>query len=312
MDSATAARARGLAAPHARATSDEIVVTMIASRPGGGASTLVLRGVDEGFADVRPGLEVVEGRPLRPGVDEVMVGRAAAGRFAGLAAGQELQLGRRRVPVVGVFAAGGSAAESEVWGSRALVAELSGRQGTSSALRVWLRSPAGLGALTASLAGYPELALEVSSERSLAGRQGRRVAVLVAGLGGFIGGLLALAAALGAAVTLHAQVAGRRREIAVLRALGFSRRAVLASFLGEGLLLAAAGGLLGLLAALALHGAGTSLVNLSSYTEVRVTLLATPATLLLAFALAAGLGLAGALVPALRAAAVPPGLGTRR
>jgi putative ABC transport system permease protein len=314
LDAPTATRAASLAAGAVGVSeaSVEVVVTMTVERPGGGVSNLVLRGVDEGAVALRRDLRVIAGRPASLAADEMMVGRGVAGRFVGLDLGQEMQLAGRPVKVVGVFTVGGGAAESEVWMGRPLVATVSGRTGIATSIRVPLARPGDLIKVQAALAGYPELALEAVSERTLFDRQGRRVAELVQGLGVLIGGLLALAATLGAAVTLHAQVAHRRREIAVLRALGWTRPAVLGSFLVEGLLLAVAGGVVAAAGAALLDGASTSLVNVTSFTEVRVTLHADAAAVVTALALAVGVGLAGAMVPALRAAAVPPGPGMRR
>ena len=309
-----AALATGAAGVPLESASHETVVTVtVARREGGALSNLVLRGVDATALSLRPGWRMVAGRAADPGADELMIGRAVAGRFEGLGVGDRFEIvPGRAATVTGVFAAGGSATESEIWGPRELVAAATGRKGITSSVHVLLPASSRLAAVRAAVAGYRELDLEATSERELFERQGLRVSMLVQGLGGLVGLLLALAATLGAAVTLHAQVASRRREIAVLRALGWTRSAVLLSFLAEGLLLAGAGGALGAAGALLLDGSGTSLVNVASYTEVRVTLLATPAALLTALALAVGVGLAGALVPAVRAALVKPSSGMRR
>jgi putative ABC transport system permease protein len=285
---------------------------MSVERNGGGASNLVLRGMDADAVALRRGLRMVAGRPAAFGADELMVGRGVAGRFVGLDVGQTIELSGRRVAVVGTFSLGGGAAESEAWAGRELVEAVSGRSGIANSIRVELVRPGALVAVQAALDGYPELGLEAVTEHTLFDRQGRRVALLVRGLGALVGGLLALAATLGAAVTLHAQVAHRRREIAVLRALGWTRLSVLGSFLAEGLLLAVAGGVLGAAGAACFNGASTSLVNVATFTELRVTLRADAATLGAGLALAVGVGLLGAMVPAVRAAAVPPGPGMRR
>ena len=318
LEAPAAARAAALATAAAgvslESASHETVVTVtVARRDGGELSNLVLRGLDAPALALRPGWRVVSGRPADPAADELMIGQAVAGRFEGLGVGDRFEIvPGRAATVTGVFTAGGSATESEIWGPRELVAAATGRNGIASSVHVPLPSPSRLAAVRAALATYRELDLEATSERELFERQGLRVSMLVQGLGGLVGLLLALAATLGAAVTLHAQVASRRREIAVLRALGWTRGSVLVSFLAEGLLLSVAGGALGALAALLLDGRSTSLVNVASYTEVRVTLLATPAALLTALALATTVGLAGALVPALRAALIRPSSGLRR
>src|SRR5258706_15830433 len=55
----------------------------------------------------------------------------------------------------------------------------------------------------------------------------------------------AMGASFGAMNTMYAQVAARTREIGTLRAIGFSRRSVLAAFIFEALLLCLIGGVIG-------------------------------------------------------------------
>ena len=55
----------------------------------------------------------------------------------------------------------------------------------------------------------------------------------------------AIGAAFGAMNTMYAQVSARTREIGTLRAIGFSRRSILFSFVIEALMLCLTGGLLG-------------------------------------------------------------------
>src|SRR5439155_23895204 len=61
----------------------------------------------------------------------------------------------------------------------------------------------------------------------------------------FVGGFIVYNA-------LAIAVAQRRREIGILRALGVTRRAILALFVGEGMILGLAGSVLGLIAGLGL------------------------------------------------------------
>ena len=110
--------------------------------------------------------------------------------------------------------------------------------------------------------------------------------------------------------TLSISVLRRRTDIGVVRALGASRRAVFAAFLGEGLALGAAGSALGLvlgagLAAGALRlvgGTATELYLPSAHPVLRLD----PVVLGFAFALGVATSGLSALAPALEAANVEP------
>jgi putative ABC transport system permease protein len=125
-------------------------------------------------------------------------------------------------------------------------------------------------------------------------------------------GLLALATAMtvfmgvgagfAAANTMYAAVASRTREIGTLRALGFTRGGILASFLLEALLLSVLGGGLGCLLALPVHGITTGTNNFNTFAEITFNFRITAGLLAVALALSVVLGLVGGFFPA-RAAA---------
>lgn len=300
--------ARVLARPEVAAGAGEVVVTMSLPRRGGdGISNVILRGVPEASYALRPALTIVAGRMPRPGTEEAMVGRAIAGRLDGAEIGGLLDLTpRRSVHVVGAFAAGGSALESEVWADREIVARAVGREGLASSVRVRLRDPGAVEAFAAGIADDPALGLAAESEARYDERQREGMARFVLGIGLLLCVCFALGGTIGAAVTMHASVAHRQREIGTLRALGFPRRSILTAFLLEALLLAGAGGLLGVGGALALGRVRFSLVNVANWSEVVFRFQPTPAVLLASVAFAALLGLVGGLLPAIRAASVPP------
>jgi len=107
--------------------------------------------------------------------------------------------------------------------------------------------------------------------------------------------------------TMFAAVAHRTAEIGTLRALGFSRGAVLASFVGESLCLS----LIGYAGGVLLGAGAVTLVNvvmqgvafqLPSFSTAVVTLRLSPFILLVALGLALLMGLLGGFLPARRAA----------
>jgi putative ABC transport system permease protein len=103
---------------------------------------------------------------------------------------------------------------------------------------------------------------------------------------------------------MYAAVSNRSREIGTLRALGFSRTAILFSFLVESVILALGGGAVGAVASLAMGAARFSMINMASWSEMVFSFEPTPETILSAMIFAAVMGLAGGLFPAVRAARV--------
>lgn len=312
---------RVLDGPHVRRAGDgallgagEVLVVVALERLGGGGeSNVQVRGLDARSFAVRGGVEIIAGRAARPGTDEAIVGHRLRGRFRGTEIGESVELApHRSVTVVGAFTDGGSALESEVWADIETVRSSSGRAGLVSSVRVVLDSPAAYADFAAWLGRDRALGVVPLREDVYYERQSSQTALFVRALGWLLGGLFTIAACLGAMVTMHASVAERRFEIATLRALGFSRGAVLASFLLEAWALAALGGALGASASLALGWVRLSAVNIASWSEVVFSFAPTP-LMLLGAAMGGGLmGLAGGLVPAIAATRVSPAHAMRR
>jgi len=116
---------------------------------------------------------------------------------------------------------------------------------------------------------------------------------------GAIGGVALLVGGVGVLTIMNTALAERIEEIGLLRALGATRRQVLLMFLGEAVLLAALGGLMGLLAVLAL-------ILLARAVVPGLPVAIEPLYLLLSLALSCGIGLLAGIVPALNAANLDP------
>ncbi len=125
---------------------------------------------------------------------------------------------------------------------------------------------------------------------------------MIRALGLFLVVIMAAGAIFGALNTMYAAVGSRTREIATLLALGFTPRAVLASFLIESVLLCLIGGIFGCLLALPIHGVSTGTTNWSSFSEVAFEFRISPGILAIGLLASVGLGLLGGYLPA-RAAA---------
>jgi putative ABC transport system permease protein len=290
--------------------SPELVVQPFFRRHDGGRENVLVRGVEPVALRVHDEVRIVEGRMFTPSAGEALVGRGVEGRYAGAELGSELDFGRGTWRVVGVFEAGGSSYESEVWVDVRQLANDAKRPLPYSGVRVRAAPGADLEALARRIGDEPRWALEALPETEYYAKQAESANVfyvLVVGLALLAG----VGAAFGATNTLYAAVESRRAEIGTLRALGFSRGAVLGSFLLEALALALGGFLVGaLLAALLgrvvsalLGGVGFGAVT---FTTNVITLRVGPGDLATALALSLAIGLVGGLAPAARAAQLRP------
>jgi putative ABC transport system permease protein len=117
---------------------------------------------------------------------------------------------------------------------------------------------------------------------------------------------MGVGAVFGAINTMYAIVSTRTREIGTLRALGFSRRSILVSFLIESVILATIGGAIGCLLAFPMNGFSTGTGQTQSFSEIAFAFRITPGIVAtgMAFAIVA-MGVLGGLLPALRGARLP-------
>ncbi len=265
-------------------------------------ANVAVRGVDDIAREVHREVRIVEGRWFSQGAPEVIVGRGASRRFVGLEPGRVLRLGRsgaRDYTIVGVFEAGGSALESELWAPRTMLADSYGRRFVSSVL-IALESPQAVPAALDYIKG-PAVRLEARRETDYYVELSRTTRELVR-LTTALVGIMAIGAAFAVANTMYAAVDRRRREFAMLRTLGFPRGAILGALLIESLLLCLAACLLGLLAARFVSGRRADFFSDTTYTVLTYEAVLTPQVMLAAALLASLVAVAGAVAPALRAA----------
>jgi putative ABC transport system permease protein len=265
-----------------------------------------LRGVSPAALAVRPDVRIVEGRMFQPGTNEIVVGRAASQQFAGLAVGSTVRWGEGSWQVVGIFDAGGSVSESELW-CDAKVLQPAYRRGNSyQSVYLRLESVDSFQKLKDALTTDPRLNVTAIREQDYYAQQSRVLQTVIRTIGFAIAGLMGLGAIFGAVNTMYSAVASRTREIATLRALGFGAMPVVISVLVESLLLSLAGGVIGgLLAWAAFDGYQTATMNWQSFSQVAFAFAVTPALLLRGLVYAALMGLLGGLLPAIRAARLP-------
>jgi putative ABC transport system permease protein len=290
--------------------SAEVVMVLAQDKLGGTAgqvSNVLLRGVPEVAVEVRPEIRVIEGRPPKTGTNEVMIGKGLVGRFRGMQIDESFDLKKNRpVKVVGIFEAGGSSFESEIWGDVDQVRSAFGREGLASSVTVQLESPAKFDAFKATMESDKQLGLETMTEVTYYEKQSNGTALFIKIMGVIIVFFLALGGMIGALITMQAAVAQRKREIGTLRALGFSQGSILVSFLTESAVLAFAGGIVGVLAALALSSVKISMMNFATWQEVVFAFDPDPGLLVGAVFAGAAMGILGGFFPALKAARVSP------
>lgn len=278
-------------------------VVNLPSRSDGTDANAQLRGVGEQAWELRPQLKIVEGRKFRPGLRELVVGQGAMQQFRGITVGQQLTLANQSWTVVGKFASGDSH-ESELWADGEVLASTYNRQSFQSAT-VKLDGKDGFKRLKAALAADPRLKLDVLTTRDYYSKQSEQLSTLIRILGLVIGSIMAVGAVFGALNTMFAAVAGRAREIATMRALGFRGVPVVIAVMMETMLLALLGGLLGAaIAWLVFNGYQVSTLG-SNFSQVVFQFRVSPELLWTGLKWALGIGLIGGLFPALRAARLP-------
>jgi putative ABC transport system permease protein len=284
-----------------RLVSKEVVVLItLPKRDTGTATNVTTRGVGAAAFELRPQLQIVEGRAFRPGSSEVIVGASIAQRFEGAAVGSLLRFGGREWRVVGRFEAKGSAYDSELWVDAEQLQQ-SFRRNAWSAVVARLADPATLPALKERLEGDPRLTLDVKYEREFFEEQSKALSNFISYLGLTLSVIFSVGAMIGATITMYAAVANRTGEIGTLRALGFRRSSILATFLLEAVLLGAVGGVAGVLLASLMQFVHISTLNWQSFSELAFSFALTPRIILLSLGFAVLMGLIGGFLPAVRA-----------
>jgi putative ABC transport system permease protein len=270
-------------------------------RNNGGTTNIIVRGLEPIGRKLRPGFRIVEGRDLKPGVNEAITSISMAKRFQNLALGEKLEVNKGiEFKIVGHFEAAGSAAESEVWAD---LRDLTSARRTPSAVscvNLRARDVAARDALKKRLHDSEQFNLKAVEEREYYESQ-MSAAIAIRLVGYVLAFFLTIGAMFAAANIMFAAVASRGREIGTLRALGFSRDSILKSFLLESVLICLTGGLIGCLATLPLSGLSSGTANWQTFSELTFEFRFGPAVLARGVVMALVMGALGGLFPAIRA-----------
>lgn len=291
--------ARGTAG-EALASREVVVLNSLPKLESGKRSNVPMRGVTDMAFRLRPTVRIAEGRTFRPGSNEVIVGRNVARQFAGVEIGQTLSFAQRQWTIVGIFDAGRTAFDSEIWGDADQLLQAF-RRVTYSSVVARLTAVDALDAFDAAVAAEPRLTFDVKREKQYYEDQSRGLSQFISTLGIVLSVIFSLGAIIGAAITMYAAVATRTGEIGTLRALGFRRSAILRAFLLEALLLALVGGVVGLFAATGLQAISISTTNFQSFSELAFSFALTPRVVVLSLLFALVMGFVGGVLPALKA-----------
>ena len=290
--------------PEGPLVSPELFVIIDRKKIGAGTDANVpLRGVEaSGFA-LREAFEIVEGRNFEPGRNEVIVGDGAAGAFEGLLVGDRIDVGRASWEVVGRFTAGGGVAESEIWTDTRVLQQMYQRGNSWNVALVRLRDAEVFDAFEAALTDDPRVSLGARRQTAYMAAQSEPIEVFISVVGWIIVVMMSAGAVFAALNTMYAAVSSRSREIATLRALGFSRLPVVVSVMIESLVFGLIGALVGGAASWFLFdGFRAATINWASFSQVAFAFEVTPELLVQGITLALVIGTIGGFLPAVGAA----------
>jgi len=280
----------------------ETVVLISLNRSGSAqASNVVIRGTSPAGLQLRPQVKMIEGRQFRPGSSEIIVGNNIAKGYDGTRIGERLRFAQREWTIVGIFDAGASGFDSEVWGDADQLMQ-SFRRISYSAMVLKLADSNLFERLRSEIDADPRFAGEVKREQVFYSDQSKSLSTFLNVLGLTLTAIFSIGATIGAMITMYASVSTRVAEIGTLRALGFRSGSVLAAFLFEALLLGLVGGLIGLAGASLMQLVSFSTTNFQTFSDLsfRFLLTAKIAAQTLLFALL--MGVLGGFLPAVRAA----------
>jgi putative ABC transport system permease protein len=287
-------------------SSEVVVVAAFPMKSTGTDANAQVRGVSDSVLQVRNNIKMVKGRFLTPGLNELVVGSKASQLYSGFDLNSEVIFGGSSWVVVGVFDAGGSAFDSEIWcDSNNLNQTYKRPQNIFQSVTVSLTSEDMFEPFKNSVSSDPQLTLSVEREIAYYAKQSESVGILIRVLGFLVASVMAIGAIFGAINTMYSAVSARSVEIATLRALGFRARHIIISFVTESVFISLIGGVAGILLILPINNRAASTMNWQTFSQLSFTFVITPAFMFKGLLFAAVMGFLGGLFPAARASRVP-------
>lgn len=280
---------------------ETVVLISLNKRGSAKPSNVIIRGIGARGLALRPQVRLTSGRMFRPGASEIIAGASIARRFSGAGIGETLRFGQREWTVVGLFDAGNSGFDSEVWGDADQLMPAF-RRVAYSAVVLRLADTSLFDGFKKDIEGDQRLTLDAKREQTFYADQSKALSTFISVLGLILSVIFSIGAMIGATITMYASVANRVGEIGTLRALGFQRRSILAAFLAESMLLAMVGGVLGLGCASLMRFISFSTTNFQSFSELAFGFRLTADIVVKTLVFSLVMGFIGGVLPALRAA----------
>ena len=285
-----------------RLLAKEVVILVNLTRRGSGKPALIqTRGIGEASLLLRPQVRLTAGRLPRAGSLEIMAGAGIAKRYQGGGLGESLRFAMRDWMVVGIFDAGNTGYNSEIWADADQIMQAFRRPVYSSVI-FKLRDPSDFPNVRERIENDPRLTIEAKRETRYYADQSEMMAKFLSILGLSLTIIFSLGAVVGAMITMYAAVANRTNEIGTLRALGFQRRSILAAFLIESLLLGLLGGGIGIFFASFMQLLTISTLNWQTFSELAFSFSLTPEIVGQTLLFSLVMGFVGGVLPAFRAA----------
>jgi putative ABC transport system permease protein len=293
-------------------TQDVVGVIPVPLISTGTDANVQVRGVSPNVLQVRKFVKITEGRMFQSGLDELVVGKNASKTYRGLTVGNKIDFAGGHWQVVGIFDAGGSAFDSEIWCDSQIFNEVLKRPADIyQSATVHLASASDFQQFKDAVLKDPRMNVDVWREVDYYAKQSTTMTKLITVLGGLVAAIMAVGAVFGALNTMYSAVSERGREIATMRAVGFSSWNVILSFLFEALVISVIGGIIGCLVVLPLNGLTTSTMNFQTFSNVAFAFKITFDLLLMGVLFALVMGVLGGLLPAVRAATQPVAVALR-
>ncbi|WP_374591907.1 ABC transporter permease [Aquabacterium sp.] len=281
---------------------EPVVLNSLPKRSNGKPANITVRGTSADIVlTLRPQVHLTQGRMFRTGTSEIIAGSAVARGFARVEIGQTLHFAGRDWLVVGLFDAGRSGFDSEIWGDAEQMLQAFRRSGYSSVV-FKLADTDRFEATRDAIESDPRLTMEAKPEQRFYAEQSELLSKFIRYLGLFLSAIFSIGAIVGAMITMFAAVAQRTGEIGTLRALGFRRGAVLMAFLGESLGLSLVGGLIGVGGASFMQNVNISTTNFQTFSEIAFRFQLTPSIAIETLLFSLFMGLVGGFIPAWNAA----------
>lgn len=259
------------------------------------------RGITPAAYRVRENFELLEGRRVSTGLNEILVGRRAQSQFQGLNVGNRLRLMGVEWTVVGVFADNGGMSESELWVDLPMIQDLLPWGQEYHSVRLKMNDSGQLEAFNGELASNPVVLSRVQSEQAYYARFAGQQVELITRFSLPLIILMAFGAIAAALNTMYSSVAARTKEIATLRSLGFPPLAVTLSTLSEALILALMGALIAAVVIYTIFNGYVAVTSSGNGLAVQLDFAVTPGLIVQGMACALAVGLIGGIFPALRA-----------